>query len=359
MPSRRGFLAGLLAVGMAPAASWADLGSPAYLSAGKAADGSFFLAGLSDLGTLLFSHPLPGRGHAATAHPTRPIAVAFARRPGRFADVIDCRTGAQLARLEPPAGHHFYGHGVFTPDGSLLLTTENHFEAGRGIIGVWDGTAPYRRIGSFASGGVGPHDMMLRADGTGLVVANGGIDTHPDSGRAKLNIPTMRPNLSYLDFDGQVTEQVELDAQLHKNSIRHLAMQTDGTVAFAMQWQGDLGADAPIVGLHKPGGAPRLMAADDPRLRNLNGYGGSIAFSTDGRQVAVTSPRGGVVQVMDTTSGALTTEHHLPDVCGLSQSTDGFIASSGSGEIVEIAKGRLSVLNRVELRWDNHLIPVI
>ena len=359
MPSRRGFLAGLLAAGMAPAASWADLGSPAYLSAGKAADGSFFLAGLSDLGTLLFSHPLPGRGHAATAHPTRPIAVAFARRPGRFADVIDCRTGAQLARLEPPAGYHFYGHGVFTPDGSLLLTTENHFEAGRGIIGVWDGTAPYRRIGSFASGGIGPHDMMLRADGTGLVVANGGIDTHPDSGRAKLNIPTMRPNLSYLDFDGQVTEQVELDAQLHKNSIRHLAMQTDGTVAFAMQWQGDLGADVPIVGLHKPGSAPRLMAADDPRLRNLNGYGGSIAFSTDGQQVAVTSPRGGVVQVMDTASGALTTEHYLPDVCGLSQSTDGFIASSGSGEIVEIAKGRLSVLNQAELRWDNHLIPVI
>ncbi|MDE4133841.1 DUF1513 domain-containing protein [Phaeobacter sp. QD34_3] len=356
MPSRRGFLAGLLAAGMAPAASWADLGSPAYLSAGKTADGRHLLAGLAEDGEILFTRPLPARGHAATAHPHRPEAVGFARRPGRFADVIDCRTGEQLSRLEPPAGHHFYGHGVFTADGSLLMTTENDYEAGRGIIGVWDARADYRRIGSFASGGTGPHDMLLKADGSGLVVANGGIETHPDSGRAKLNIPTMRPNLSYLDFDGAITEQVELEPELHKNSIRHLAIRADGTVGFAMQWQGDLGADVPIVGLHRPGMSPRLMAEDDPRLRNLNGYGGSIAFTPDGRQVAVTSPRGSVMQVFDCESGEMNGEYGLADVCGLAQSRAGLIASSGTGKVVELVQGQLRPLRSAALRWDNHLI---
>ncbi len=356
MPSRRGFLAGLLAAGMAPAASWADLGTPALLSAGKTNDGRYVLAGLTGAGGILFTREIPARGHAAAAHPSRPEAVAFARRPGRFADVIDCRSGAPLARLTPPSDHHFYGHGVFTPDGLLLMTTENDYEAGRGVIGLWDASAGYRRIGSFSSGGVGPHDMMLREDGMGVVIANGGIETHPDSGRAKLNIPTMRPNLSYLGFDGSLTEQVELVPELRKNSIRHLAMHADGTVAFAMQWQGDLGAVVPIVGLHQTGSAPRLMGEDDPRLRNLSGYGGSIAFSKDGMQVAVSSPRGGLVQVMDTGSGTITAEHWLKDVCGLTQGANGLIASSGTGQIVQMGKDGITALAHTPIAWDNHLI---
>ncbi|HBM41824.1 MAG TPA: DUF1513 domain-containing protein, partial [Sulfitobacter sp.] len=59
--------------------------------------------------------------------------------------------------------------------------------------------------------------------GDTLVVANGGIDTHPDSGRAKLNIPTMRPNLTYIN-DRRILEQIELPHDMHRNSIRHLAV---------------------------------------------------------------------------------------------------------------------------------------
>ena len=152
MATRRGFLAGLLAAGMAPRATWAGLGSPAFLSAGKAPDGSYLLAGLNAGGEILFRLPLPARGHAAAAHPHRAEAVAFARRPGRFADVIDCRDGGVRTRITPPDGHHFYGHGCFSPDGTRLFTTENDFENARGIIGVWEASATgYRRIGHFAS----------------------------------------------------------------------------------------------------------------------------------------------------------------------------------------------------------------
>lgn len=356
--SRRSFLAGLLAAGMAPQASWADTGNPAFLAAGKTADDRFLLAGLDTAGDILFRHPLPARGHAATAHPSRPEAVAFARRPGTFADVIDCRSGAPLARLTPPAGHHFYGHGTFSEDGSRLFTTENAYDTGDGLIGIWDAADSYRRIGHISSGGIGPHDMRLRRDAAGLVVANGGIQTHPDSGRAKLNLPVMQPNLTYINADGQITDQLELPQELRLNSIRHLAIRNDGTVGFAMQWQGDLGADLPIIGLHRPGQPARLMAEDDPRLRNLNGYGGSVAFSRDGRHVAVTSPRGGVLQIADCDTGALVQEIRLSDVCGLASDDTGFVITSGQGIVAAIDADRVIPRRQHDLAWDNHLIPL-
>jgi len=52
------------------------------------------------------------RGHDAAAQPTRPEAVAFARRPGRFALVIDCRNGDVTARLLAPQGRYFHAMGI-------------------------------------------------------------------------------------------------------------------------------------------------------------------------------------------------------------------------------------------------------
>lgn len=358
MTTRRGFLAGLLATGLAPSPSWADLGGPAFLAAAKTPQGGYLLAGLSDQGAIRFTCPLPGRGHAAAAHPQRPEAVAFARRPGRFADVIDCRTGARLARLEPPKGHHFYGHGVFSPDGSRLYTTENDFENGRGVIGVWKVAQGYQRSASFSSGGIGPHDMLLRPHEAGqqIVVANGGIETHPDSGRAKLNLPQMRPNLSLLSLDGDVQDVMELAPDLRLNSIRHLALSADGGVGFAMQWQGDLGADLPIVGLYHPDTPPRLMGEDDPRLRHLQGYGGSVAFTPDGRKIAVSSPRGGLVQVMQIESAEIIQEIPLADVCGLATTASGLMASTGLGQVLTLDGPTVTHQQSHDLAWDNHLI---
>ncbi|MEL6318445.1 MAG: DUF1513 domain-containing protein, partial [Pseudomonadota bacterium] len=200
--SRRAFLSGGLAAAAAAAApslSWADAGGPRYLAAARRADGAFALCGLSHTGDIVFEIDLPARGHAAAAHPSRPLAVAFARRPGRYALVIDCARARLLARLEAPAGRHFYGHGAFDRDGDRLFTTENAYEPGVGRVGVWDATGGFARMGEWASGGVGPHDALFDPASNQLVVANGGVQTHPDSGRSKLNLPTMRSNLARLD----------------------------------------------------------------------------------------------------------------------------------------------------------------
>lgn len=353
---RRHFLGGLLATGLIPKPTWADAGAPAYLAAAAKSDGSFVLCGIGMALNVTFEIPLPARGHAAAAHPTRPEAVAFARRPGTYAVVINCVTGEPKARLKSPKGRHFYGHGVFSQDGNWLFTTENDYEAGRGRIGVWDVTQGYKRSGEFSSGGIGPHDIKRLPGSNTFVIANGGIDTHPDSGRTKLNIATMQPNLTYL-IDDEAVETVILPSEMRKNSIRHLALSDDGDVAFGMQWQGDGNASA-LVGSHKRGFDPVILEAPEPKMRAMNGYIGSIAYSKTGKMIAVTSPRGGLIQMYDAYEHTLKHVIEVTDVSGIAPHADGFAITAGTGQIGSVF-GDLKVLRPMANHmWDNHLIVV-
>ncbi|WP_299777531.1 DUF1513 domain-containing protein [uncultured Roseobacter sp.] len=353
---RRQFLGGLLAAGLLPKPTWADVGAPAYLSAAAHPDGSYVLCGIGDALDLRFQIPLPARGHAAAAHPTRPNAVAFARRPGTFAVVIDCVTGQVLQALTAPNGRHFYGHGAYSADGTLLFTTENDFEAGVGRIGVWDVARNYTRVDEWDSGGTGPHDIKRLPGSDTLVVANGGIETHPDSGRTKLNIPTMRPNLSYI-AQGRVIETAALPPEMHKNSIRHLAVNARGDTALGMQWQGD-GLVKALVGLHRRGTQIVLMEAPGEEVQAMNGYVGSIAFSKDGRTIAATSPRGGRLHVYTAELARLDHVTPLEDVCGVAPHVDGFTLTSGTGNLRNLKGPEFRQSAYSMLSWDNHLISI-
>lgn len=356
MTNRRQFLAGLLASGLLPKPSWADAGSPAYLAAAVRPDGGYVLCGIDPALNILFQIPLPDRGHAAAAHPTKPEAVAFARRPGTFAIVLDCATGQRQTSLNAPVGRHFYGHGTYSRDGKWLFTTENDYEVGQGRIGLWDVANGYARAGDFSSGGIGPHDLKRLPGTDTLVVANGGIETHPDSGRTKLNIATMQPNLSYIE-NGSVVETASLPAELHKNSIRHLAVDSSGGVAFAMQWQGD--GEAPLlVGMHRRGAEIMLANAAPEALRQMRGYIGSIAFAADDLTLVVTSPRGGVVQIYDAKTITLSAHQSLLDASGVAASRTGVLISSGAGVLQHLAKNDHRRVKTPGLSWDNHLVQI-
>ncbi|SFN82762.1 hypothetical protein SAMN04488056_102137 [Cohaesibacter marisflavi] len=362
MPDRRSFITGLFALGLCPSVTWADAGSPAFLSAARKPDGSYALFGISEQGRTIFEIALPGRGHAAAAHPRRPEAVAFARRPGNFAMALDCRNGETKAVLHCPKGRHFQGHGAFSEDGSLLYTAENDYDHARGVIGIWNADQGYKRVGEFASHGVGPHDLKLMPDKKHLVIANGGIETHPDSGREKLNIPTMKPNLAYVTLDGALVEMVELPQAMHKSSIRHLSLGADGTVAFAMQWQGDINNAPAMLGLHKRGEEARLLEAPDNEQRVLQGYVGSVALDMEQKLLAASSPRGGVVHQFDTDTGEFLGAIHEEDVCGLAIRDHKLVRTSGMGivclseDMAGTQMDKMRVTHRYQ--WDNHLIPI-
>lgn len=345
---RRTFLASF-AASLAPRLTWADIGAPAFLAAGKRGE-DFFLHGLAPTGASLFRIALPGRGHAAAAHPTRAEAVAFARRPGIFALVIDCATGETRHRLTPPKGMQFNGHGAYSADGSLLMTSEVVAETSEGRIGLWD-TALYTRLTDWPSHGIGPHEIRRLADGR-LVVANGGIQTDPVD-RTKLNIPDMHPNLSLLSADGALLDQVDLP-DLHQNSIRHLALHGDA-IAFAMQWEGDPSEPVPQLGLWTPGQAPVLCPPAEAEAFTMQGYAGSIA-ATETR-ILITSPKGGAAMIF-AADGTPVATHLRADLCGAATASGAFTVTDGSGAVWAADDAGLTPLASDETRWDNHLVAL-
>ena len=356
MTTRRTFLAALLASGAAPRIGWAAVGNPSFLAAAQESDGGFALYGLDTGGTATFRVPLPARGHAGAGHPRRAEAVAFARRPGSFALVLDCARGAVRHRLTPPEGRQFNGHGVFAEDGAVLFTSEQRSDTSDGVIGIWDVAAGYVRVGETPSGGIGPHDLRLMPDGETLVVANGGIATDP-SDRTKLNIPMMRPNLTWLDLSGTILEQAEPEEDLRQTSIRHLAIRADGLVGVAMQWEGEPGAAVPLLTLHRRGAARRLAEAPLADELAMQGYAGSIAFSGDGGELAITSPRGGRLHRFSDT-GAFLGAVSRSDVCGLAPLGHGYLASDGLGGLISVRPEGAAPLGRMDCAWDNHIVAL-
>lgn len=364
MTTRRGFLKLLGAAGaLAPSLSWAEMGGPAYLAAARRPDGSFALFGIDDAGADLFAVPLPDRAHSAAVHPHLARAVVFGRRPGIYAVLLDCGTGAALRTLIPPQGRVFCGHGAYDTTGDRLYTSEADPETGAGRIGVWDASAGLRRIGDLESGGIGPHECILLPGGR-LAVANGAIENGPDGKPDPIELASMRPNLTYLDLgSGEVLQILELEGTLRRNSIRHLAVRPDGLLAFAMQWHGDPNAAPALLGLHRDGeSAPRLLAAAEADQPALKGYAGSVAFSGDGRQVAISSPLGGLIDVFDAATGAHAWRGSRPDLCGLAPHGAGFAATTGGGDWL-ILDGSAAAPTRVSQTeagraWDNHMVPL-
>ncbi|MEH6728652.1 MAG: DUF1513 domain-containing protein [Hyphomicrobiales bacterium] len=349
---RRVFLksaGGLFLAALSPGAAFAIGASDAvFASAYRSADGAYGVATLTEGGDIVHRYDLPARGHDVVWSPDTRFMVAFDRRPGVFAAVIDANSGAAPFVFYAPEGRHFYGHGVFSADGRLLYATENDFETPRSVIGIYDATDGFERIGELESHGLGPHDMELLSDGHTLVVANGGIETHPDYHRTKLNISTMQPNLSFIDVStGDLKAHYKLPEHLHQLSIRHLTMLDDDTVWFACQNEGDQSQLVPLIG-QVSFATGRFSTVDLPEtvLASLRGYVGSIASNTITGQIAITSPRGHVAHIIDGESHALVDSRRMSDVCGVQSNKSTFSFSNGLGEF----DGQVS-----NVGWDNHL----
>jgi uncharacterized protein len=187
------------------------------------------------------------------------------------------------------------------------------------------------------------------------VVANGGIQTDPGD-RTKLNLDTMRPNLTLLSANGTMLDQAELPEHLHQNSIRHLAISGD-RIAFAMQWEGEPADSVPLLGFWTPGTAAEMADASPEISDAMKGYAGSIAISGDGAIIALTSSKGGAVTVFDG-SGKLLAIHRRADLSGAAPRARDVMLSDGQGAFWGCAANGLTPLTRSEINWDNHLVAL-
>ncbi len=347
-----GFVAAL-----APAARAETLAADAvFATAYQRRDGAYGAAILSDAGRILHTVDLPDRGHDITFDPNSDRSVVFARQPGTFAVVFDPIGRKEPQTIQSVAGRHFFGHGVFSPDGALLYATENDFENAEGVVGIYDARSGFERVGEFPTFGVGPHELLLLDDGVTLAIANGGIETHPDFGRAKLNIATMKPSFVLVDRrSGDLIEKHELPAELHQLSIRHMDTTSSGDVWFGCQHEGPASERPGLIGRAVRGRDLELISMPDDVLSGFRNYVGSVAANRDAGTIAVSSPQGNSVVVFNAVSAKVVKAASLTEVCGLAPDAAGFLATTGTGAIVQPDGARADDAEHV---WDNHILRI-
>jgi len=358
---RRDFLKAAGAVfvsSLAPGAYADTLAADAvFATAFQRRDGVYGAAILSEAGKVLHTVELPDRGHDITFDPISGRSVVFARQPGTFFVAFDPTGKTPPVTVQSISGRHFFGHGVFSDDGALLYATENDFDNASGMIGVYDAKAGFTRIGEFPTHGVGPHELLLLGDGRTIAVANGGIETHPDFGRAKLNLPSMQPSYVLIDRQtGYLIEKHELPPALHQLSIRHMDTDQSGAVWFGCQHEGPATERPALVGRAVRGRELELIEMPEPVLSGFRNYIGSVAANRDAGTIAVTSPQGNSFAVIEAASAKVVATRLLTEVCGVAPDHSGFMVTTGTGSIVE-PDGRSR--DDAEHVWDNHVLRIV
>lgn len=331
-------------------------------SARNKLDGQFYAVGL-DLGfNITWEESLPSRAHAPVPHPETNVVAFTARRPDRYVEIRSSIDGQKIHHITAARGRHFYGHGIFGPTGRYLFLTENAYDQGRGVVGVYDAHDAFKHIDEIPSGGIGPHEILLMPDGRSLVVANGGIRTHPDHGRVKLNLDSMIPSLQLIDAgSGALRQSFHFkDEAFHSLSIRHMVMMPDGRIIIGCQDQDVSDAIRPLVYItDRRTGTLNALKTPSAIMRKMARYVGSVAISAGKQLIAASCPRGNMVVLWDAKSLTYMGMIASNDVCGLTiDSQSGIIIStSGDGKL-----GRLdSTLQERDpnrhpfLQWDNHI----
>ena len=320
--------------------------------------GEHFIVAANSAGRELFRIPVAERCHSGCLHPNASQTVIMSRRPGKNLYVINMLNGTLDALVEAGDGFHFYGHGVFSQDGSRFYATANHYPSGAGQIRVYAVDDGYRHLQDLPVGGMDPHELRLHPDGQRLVVALGGIKTHPDYGRIKLNLESMQPALIVMDRDsGEVLQRCE--PSHHQLSCHHLDVSHDGIVIAGYQFEGAKWQTPPLIArLDTRTGEFSEIAFPEQEQASLGNYTASVAINPNSSIAAITAPRGDHVMLLDYRSGQPMGLVSVPDPGGvLAERDGGFVVSSGHGGLyrIQASGAEPELITHHALRWDNHL----
>lgn len=319
-----------------------------FASAFRARDGSYGIATVSEGGEIIDRVTLPARAHGMATSRATGMTVAFARRPGTFFMAFDPGGHREPIVMHTPENRHFYGHGQFSPDGSILYASENDFDGNRGVIGLYDARNGFIRIGEYDAHGVGTHDMTVSDDGRTIIIANGGIETHPDFGRTKLNVDRMQPSLVLLDAaTGLLIQKHTMPNGLRKLSTRHVDIGDDGRIWFACQYEGPRNDLPPLVGHFSKGEEVTFVDLPEETTVRLANYVGAIAVNRRDQLVGLTSPNGNAAVTLDAKTGRLVSETTVRDAAGVAPALRGIAVSSYQG---------FFGTRRSDVAWDQHIV---
>jgi hypothetical protein len=342
----------------------ADARDYRFLSAclGHAPDsgGGFEAAMLDSQGRVTLQTALAMRAHEISLHPTGLRCLAVGRQPGRVSTMIDLTDGHALYNLALADDHEFNGHAVFIGSGAELVVTEEHVETSVGRLSFYD-SADGRYLQSWSSDGIEPHEVLVDTTRQRVIVANGGILQRRAVGEVESSIVVF--DLA----DGRTLAKAMLPDDLTSLSMRHLALTSDGEVAFAMQDQDPQSDLRPLIGLMDLGGKLRFLDIPHDIATTLRGYVGSIAVDAGSQVVCATSPKGNNAMFWALADDRWLGSIKIPDGCGVAPTSQpgGFVLTGGKGDILlatsltrsgKPMSPQATVLARdTRWQWDNHL----
>lgn len=289
--------------------------------------------------------------HGITPHPRRTREIVLFEKHGPGCCVVDLQTREVLRTITCASERQFYGHGAYAPDGSLLYCTETDLRDGRrGYITVRDGNT-FETLGDFPSHGLAPHDCRFAADGTTLVIANGG------SGAGRDEDP---PGVSFVDVrDGKALDVVPMPSP-HINA-GHLDMTDAGDLALvsAPREGYDPARACGGVSLRPAGGAFTTMVAPEEVTRGLLGETLSVAIHPATGVVGATTPLGNYVTFWSLETGTLVHTLRVPNPRGIALTLDGegFLINFGSPP--RVARVHASTLQPVDTPENRRGFPTL
>ena len=303
---------------------------------------------------------VPTRAHGLLPQPDGTV-LAVASRPGDWLMRWSPAGGKPVQWQWADAGRAFNGHVIASPGGKRLYASETDLETGAGLDGVRDARSLVKQA-EWPTFGIDPHELIWdRTDPAhpALLVANGGVPTRLETGRAKLDLAGMDSSLVKLDAaNGAQRGQWRLaDRRL---SLRHLVWQ--GTfnagdrpiLGIALQAEHDADAlknRAPVLALFD-GRSPTAFEA----LPSFAGYGGAICAVQDGW--AVGCPRAHGIALFGT-DGAWRELVALSNACAVASAQENGYWAAGQNEALwrgldAHAAGHPYSLAPGAARLDNH-----
>jgi hypothetical protein len=294
---------------------------------------------------------LSGRAHSVAALRWRGEVIAVARRPDRWAIVIDPAKPQVAVTIRPTEGHNFSGHVAISLDSALAAFVEIRESDAVGFLSMREVGGAWREVGRLETSGIGPH-MAAWLDERHIAVANGG---YYDVGDVRSPDGSIGASLAVIDWmSGRPASFASTGVAYADYSLRHIAVAPEG-LAVVLQRNGNSQADTPPAALWRGGGLVPMPAAA-PMLDPLRGNCSDVIVVGD--YIVTTSRLAGTIGAWRRSDRAWLGSAELADVGALAADDDGnCFATSKDGTLAGIAFEPGPVVGwqqHVTFGWDNH-----
>lgn len=229
--------------------------------------------------------PIGFLGHGFTQDPKNRARAALFEKKGPGGCIVDLDALSVVRPIAASPGCAFYGHGLFSLDGSKLFVVEASLDSLSGRITVRDGQS-LEVVDEVPTYGAAPHDCLFVDDGRTLVVTNGG-------GRLESRDA---PSVAFIDLEsGALREKLPITNP--RINAGHLAIASNGAIAVVSAPRAGLPEETTPGGVSlKPSGGD-LVSVTEPAdvTSKMLGESLSVCIHEPSQIALVTNPRGNLV----------------------------------------------------------------